>query len=259
MQDDRALTIQYVPPTATAISSHVFQRPCYDRISPNALSQITALYNLSLEGLQQHTRQYKEPLTFNIAGWHPCEESERFFVSSHSGTIVISIHALRMEGDPNMSERFMQKVIFQSTPSAGRATRCCSSICLRHGISIHALRMEGDRMVFSQSGFSRSFQSTPSAWRATYKMILRPVSLPISIHALRMEGDQAPCRPYRTDCNFNPRPPHGGRRRARPRSIKRRRISIHALRMEGDSITWTTRSARRNFNPRPPHGGRPHA
>ena len=66
-----------------------------------------------------------------------------------------------------MSERFMQKVIFQSTPSAGRATPLAQ-----------AQKLSG--LVF---------QSTPSAGRAT------PGSKPslmeghISIHALRREGD----------------------------------------------------------------------
>lgn len=171
-----------------ATSSHVFQRPCYDRISPNALSQITALYNLSLEGLQQHTRQYKEPLTFNIAGWHPCEESERFFVSSHSGTIVILIHAPSRKRQKYCVSR-KRLSIFQSTPSHGGRHESVDQDQKPHPISIRALRrMEGDmlpspsrkrrphfnprpphgeRRVASSRIVYALFQSTPSAWRAT--------------------------------------------------------------------------------------------
>ena len=57
---------------------------------------------------------------------------------------VISIHALRMEGD-EMLKFGILRVVFQSTPSAWRATFLSA-----HpekplvNISIHALRMEGD-------------------------------------------------------------------------------------------------------------------
>ena len=56
----------------------------------------------------------------------------------------ISIHALRMEGDPNVTALMMADTVFQSTPSAWRATRFPSPISPLVRISIHALRMEGD-------------------------------------------------------------------------------------------------------------------
>ena len=169
---------------------------------------------------------------------------------------MISIHALRMEGDsaslwvtapgkhfnprpPHGGRRDGQVVggvsfVFQSTPSAWRATGAYEIAEYDPVISIHALRMEGD----FRSGTSRRplphfnprpphggrlslalaypwalrFQSTPSAWRATFNAIIWHRFLGISIHALRMEGD---CFPGSQN----------GIQQA---------ISIHALRMEGD-------------------------
>ena len=81
------------------------------------------------------------------------------------------------------------------------------------------------------------------------------------------------------DLNFNPLPPHGGRRGISRNVIFHCIISIHSLRMEGDTVKVTsseivqpfqsTPSAWREtfrhqtkrisfiyFNPLPPHGGR---
>ena len=123
----------------------------------------------------------------------------------------ISIHALRKEGDVLAEEILPLVLIFQSTPSARRATslgcgrkdRVPISIhalrkegdndagdgrCRRR-ISIHALRKEGDIYVICAVSIVIKFQSTPSARRATWRV----VSVVI------------------TGCNFNPRPPQGGR------------------------------------------------
>ena len=58
----------------------------------------------------------------------------------------------------------------------------------------------------------------------------------ISIHALLTEGDSGsrPRRPSR--CNFNPRPPHGGRHINPGKLRELRKISIHALLTEGDFV-----------------------
>ena len=61
---------------------------------------------------------------------------------------IISIHALREEGDVNDLSRLVEQFQFQSTPSARRATR--------KGVFITA---------------SAQFQSTPSARRATLQII----------------------------------------------------------------------------------------
>ena len=126
--------------------------------------------------------------------------------------------------------------LFQSTPSARRATRPDPRRELWILISIHALREEGD-LLPSMAARARA----------------------ISIHALREEGDYAdPPWSYRQH-DFNPRPPRGGRlineaysggglkfqstpsaRRATRRTAFPSQmvlISIHALREEGDKIS----------------------
>ena len=80
---------------------------------------------------------------------------------------VISIHALRVEGDRTWYSRFCRQQIFLSTPSGWRATGD------HHTIIPHALR----------------FLSTPSGWRATYFQGNLVPPIRISIHALRVEGD----------------------------------------------------------------------
>ena len=111
------------------------------------------------------------------------------FLDEFDHIIKISIHALREEGDPpsparpgtrcNFNPRpprggrlgihgvSSTSPIFQSTPSARRATRAAG-------------RCEGGDVLF---------QSTPSARRATQYLPARLQSKEISIHALREEGD----------------------------------------------------------------------
>ena len=100
----------------------------------------------------------------------------------------------------------------------------------------------------------------------------------ISIHALRMEGDVYSGGVLLPIKDFNPRPPHGGRRyngkvyadqdvisihalrmegdTTGTLRTRLTRISIHALRMEGDSVDLVLTDPPYDFNPRPPHGGR---
>ena len=194
--------------------------------------------------------------------------------------LLISIHALREEGDTETVDDQLARVLaFQSTPSARRAT-------------VSAVEKQ-KRSV--------KFQSTPSARRATITTIAAAEALEISIHALREEGDSGSNADGGRVFNFNPRPPRGGRldhrgehemskefqstpsaRRATTpaRALCRAlRISIHALREEGDPFGFTCGrcpvlisihalreegdeqpqkrlSAQVYFNPRPPRGGR---
>ena len=57
---------------------------------------------------------------------------------------VISIHALREEGDPYCQAWQPEQGRFLSTPSARRATKPDHEWPGIHVISIHALREEGD-------------------------------------------------------------------------------------------------------------------
>ena len=82
--------------------------------------------------------------------------------------LLISIHALREEGDP------------------------CSppSLHIMRRISIHALREEGDRLIAFVLRAVTLFLSTPSARRATTAIFAGKFLYLISIHALREEGDR---------------------------------------------------------------------
>ena len=124
---------------------------------------------------------------------------------------LISIHALREEGDVMQDglTRYVKK--FLSTPSARRATKFAMLGDQSNIISIHALREEGDSLSMCRcptaSDFyprpprggrppwlqgqtrSRGFLSTPSARRATTPTSCGSAATSISIHALREEGD----------------------------------------------------------------------
>ena len=82
---------------------------------------------------------------------------------------IISIHALREEGDRGHPDASGADREFLSTPSARRATFSTNAASRTLDISIHALREEGDAVRF---------------------VLSREVL--ISIHALREEGDTRP-------------------------------------------------------------------
>ena len=147
--------------------------------------------------------------------------------------LLISIHALREEGDQWMRDPYTL-LVFLSTPSARRATiedliepeavehfyprpprggRPAASGLYKTtvDISIHALREEGDFCFLPLTITYTQFLSTPSARRATRMALPGLQSSGISIHALREEGD-LPAVP----------------------AVQAGVISIHALREEGD-------------------------
>ena len=212
----------------------------------------------------------------------------------------ISIHSLRMEGDRYMNVGGDPNMQFQSTPSAWRETHCPERCRCRCGISIHSLRMEGDSNRFYVFGgkdisihslrmegdgdyfiscdYGTLFQSTPSAWRETMGHDVSRMTMEISIHSLRMEGDIMTAEKIHRAEDFNPLPPHGGRRRCQCssgnlsafqstpsawretrrtiRQVRGEEISIHSLRMEGDYGASAGLQDYLHFNPLPPHGGR---
>ena len=84
--------------------------------------------------------------------------------------LVISIHALRGEGDDG-------------------------AVSVLHdalGISIHALRGEGDATTWSASARSSYFYPRPPWGGRPLCLLLQAHCLRISIHALRGEGDEGP-------------------------------------------------------------------
>ena len=124
---------------------------------------------------------------------------------------VISIHALREEGDHLPDDEVSHALDFYPRPPRGGRHLDLSSFSTISIISIHALREEGDNIGSGKpSGrtyfYPRPprggrlfpslemwatilFLSTPSARRATQDFTEAPQTLAISIHALREEGD----------------------------------------------------------------------
>ena len=101
---------------------------------------------------------------------------------------IISIHALRVEGDSLFKVLAVGVVEFLSTPSGWRATHVVAACTDVYG-----------------------FLSTPSGWRATFGVERNIVKVRISIHALRVEGDQGQFIGTQGQTDFYPRPPGGGR------------------------------------------------
>ncbi len=156
-------------------------------------------------------------------------------------------------GRPRQFDYVSRQRIFQSTPSARRATWMVDDKQYVCDISIHALREEGDLGGECEQHARQRFQSTPSARRATYggyypnalletfqstpsarRATCRGNKTPeyiwvISIHALREEGDTA----------------FSKTRMALPK------ISIHALREEGDKTCPDTLAALARFQSTP--------
>ena len=125
--------------------------------------------------------------------------------------VVISIHALREEGDrKNLCVSGIILYFYPRPPRGGRRAAHLGAV-QPDTISIHALREEGDMAFppFCRSG--ETFLSTPSARRATWFFMGLPPLQKISIHALREEGDLRPLHRGRRRMDFYPRPPRGGR------------------------------------------------
>ncbi len=149
--------------------------------------------------------------------------------------LVISIHALREEGDTRLAMFFVVKMHFYPRPPRGGRLDGRQRIRGQIGISIHALREEGDglplklltldfnfyprpprggrRSAFGRNGCGLDFYPRPPRGGRHEVDKYPGASKKISIHALREEGD------------------------ARQRCCSwKNRISIHALREEGDAL-----------------------
>ena len=127
---------------------------------------------------------------------------------------VISIHALREEGDLTGCTTKASILQFLSTPSARRATRIPRSMGRIPDISIHALREEGDLNHSCHIIAYALFLSTPSARRATTASgTLTKISIFLSTPSARRATCSPPTR-GRPRSNFYPRPPRGGRHAA---------------------------------------------
>ena len=125
-------------------------------------------------------------------------------------------------------------VIFQSTPSARRATAVLPLFCRCLAISIHALREESDKSKRTESKAEYVFQSTPSARRATHRLL---------------QGSQG-------GHDFNPRPPRGGRPGAGFNAISPALFQSTPSARRATRRVQCVRSEDQHFNPRPPRGER---
>ena len=149
---------------------------------------------------------------------------------------LISIHALREEGDVQCVINCVQLFEFLSTPSARRATANIGEQAILNKISIHALREEGDPRKSMHRATQRIFLSTPSARRATANIGEQAILNKISIHALREEGDGIRAQPATAASRFLSTPSARRATRAHCNGHRHYQISIHALREEGDGI-----------------------
>ena len=102
---------------------------------------------------------------------------------------MISIHALREEGDVQRAPSSSSVDGFLSTPSARRATRRPRRHPERRQISIHALREEGDKHGRSAPNRPKDFYPRPPRGGRPGKPVRFRPPVQISIHALREEGD----------------------------------------------------------------------
>ena len=171
---------------------------------------------------------------------------------------MISIHALREEGDYQFCIDLRDDGGFLSTPSARRATPPLPPRC-RTWKNFYPRPPRGGRQV-DRSGrvVTRVFLSTPSARRATLQCLVtwsshryfyprppRGGRLVLVWSRNSSEGFLSTPSARRATTsrrcsisghrNFYPRPPRGGRRFVSGRMVLRFFISIHALREEGDS------------------------
>ena len=150
-----------------------------------------------------------------------------------SRVMIISIHALREEGDVPPRASFSSNFYFYPRPPRG-----------------------GRHEDWEDYGVIKEFLSTPSARRATVvRDRLRPV-FRISIHALREEGDFSPSCPVNFISRFLSTP---SARRATcghlQSDLPAGFLSTPSAR-RATSVPTGGGSVRRNFYPRPPRGGR---
>ncbi len=124
---------------------------------------------------------------------------------------MISIHALREEGDDGANPEENQQWHFYPRPPRGGRPSAEAGATVQKGISIHALREEGDAQRWTKRSLVIRFLSTPSARRATLPGGDQIWPGEISIHALREEGDDYFAPSSGLQGHFYPRPPRGGR------------------------------------------------
>ena len=146
---------------------------------------------------------------------------------------MISIHALREEGDAKRPDGRYEIKKFLSTPSARRATPEVRGQKGPRNISIHALREEGDLQRSGHDARHSDFYPRPPRG-----------------------GRRTPCPRLRHSPNFYPRPPRGGRPACSDVChVMPPFLSTPSAR-RATSTPNSVRCCCTNFYPRPPRGGR---
>ena len=102
---------------------------------------------------------------------------------------VISIHALREEGDDSCVMGYITIFNFYPRPPRGGRPWAFFAIAVAVLISIHALREEGDHRSQKQVGQRRNFYPRPPRGGRPGTTANYSKTKAISIHALREEGD----------------------------------------------------------------------
>ena len=170
---------------------------------------------------------------------------------------MISIHALREEGDSYSSQNFSAVLYFYPRPPrGGRPMRIVSFILSTDNFYPRPPR-GGRRNKYGSLRSHTTFLSTPSARRATHVAAKEGrcsvfLSTP---SARRATSFIVVC--IMPEIYFYPRPPRGGRLLSQLLFLMPFFISIHALREEGDPVAIAVPNAIFYFYPRPPRGGRP--
>ena len=164
-------------------------------------------------------------------GGRPCALPDRFQI------ILISIHALREEGDRQYSHLPHGNNAFLSTPSARRATPFGLPVPCCFAISIHALREEGDGNTRTYRMVTMHFYPRPPrGGRQLYVSLTYCLALFLSTPSAR-RATQCPNTSHDSSTYFYPRPPRGGRPFLKFFRCPGCCISIHALREEGDRMS----------------------
>ena len=147
----------------------------------------------------------------------------------------ISIHALREEGDRRKSARGTSRHYFYPRPPRGGRPSRKRPSCRRPKYFYPRPPRGGRRMGNSGRIRDKKFLSTPSARRATELGLMMP-TMQTYFYPRPPRGGR-PCRPHtrgRPTGYFYPRPPRGGRPLSLSFLCPPSNISIHALREEGD-------------------------
>ena len=157
------------------------------------------------------------------------------------GAKIISIHALREEGDKCITRNSRKGSLFLSTPSARRATtRSTRRFRPKIFLSTPSARRATDAVRRQQRTGGDFYPRPPRGGRPPGPAD-RPDPHNISIHALREEGDAQTKLDIAKQAQFLSTPSARRATKLVEQRPRRHYISIHALREEGDTRDYIDR------------------